>query len=105
MTFEQQKQRLVLQLQQEQNHALELEKLRQESRRREVELAHVEKKNQLELERYKLELLSEGKLQPESLKVKEDMVTVSQNLSFDVALMRFAPKFNERDPDIFFCIV
>jgi len=45
LTFEQQKQLL----QQEQNNAFELEKLRQDARLREAEMAHVERKSQLEL--------------------------------------------------------
>lgn len=105
LAFEQQKQLLLLQLQHEQNNALELKMLRQHARLREAELAHVERKSQLELERYKLELISEGKLQPEPLKVKGPVVSVSQTLSFDVALnLQLIPKFNEKDPDIFFVL-
>ena len=69
-TFEQQKELILLQRQQEtdqrqQEHqnTLALEKLRQDAHLREAELAHVQARQQLELERYKLELISEGKLQ------------------------------------------
>ena len=62
-TFEQKKQLLLLQ--QEQNNAFELEKLRQDARLCEAEMAHVERKSPLDLERFELDLRSEGKLQPE----------------------------------------
>ena len=50
MTFEQQKQLLLLQLQHEQKNVLEVEKIRQEARLREVELAHVQANKQMELQ-------------------------------------------------------
>lgn len=105
LTFEQQKQLLLLQLQQEQKNALELEKLRQDVRFREAELAHVQAKHQLELERYELELMSEGKLQAEPLKAEEAVLLVPPTPSFDVALnLQLVPNFNKRDSDIFFVL-
>uniref|UniRef100_A0A8D0A5Q3 SCAN box domain-containing protein n=1 Tax=Sander lucioperca TaxID=283035 RepID=A0A8D0A5Q3_SANLU len=58
LSFEEQKQLLLLQLQ----NAKELEKVRQDVRLREAELAHDQARQQVELERYRLDLISKGKL-------------------------------------------
>jgi len=58
---------------------------------------HTQVRQQLELERYKLELMSEVKLQTDSHK--------GELLSFVVSVsLKLVPKFNERDPDIFFIL-
>lgn len=78
LSFEQQKELLLLQLQHEQQQ----EKMRQNARLREAEMAHAQAKQQFELERYKLELVSQGKLQtPEA---QESAVFVPLAPSFDV---------------------
>lgn len=102
LSFEQQKELLLLQLQQEQRHVLELEKLKHDARLREAEMAHAQARQQLELERYKLDLMSQGKLQtPEA----QESVFVPPAPAFDVAVsLRLVPKFNEKDPDIFFVL-
>lgn len=66
LTFEQQKQLTLLQLQQEQKNALEFE----------VELDSVQARQQLELERHKLELMSERKLPAKPQKVGELVLLV-----------------------------
>ncbi|XP_030271930.1 uncharacterized protein LOC115581177 isoform X1 [Sparus aurata] len=105
LTFEQQKQLLLLQLQHEQKNVLEVEKLRQEARLREVELAHVQANKQMELQRYKFELMSAGKLQPESSTAGVAVSHVLPTHSFDVTVnLRLVPKFNDQDPDIFFVL-
>ncbi|CAN9508185.1 unnamed protein product [Ophioblennius macclurei] len=104
LTFEQQKELLLLQLQHEQKNVLEVEKLRREARMRETELARVQQTQKLELERYKLGLISEGKLQAEP-KTEGSISRVPHTQSFDVAVnLRLVPKFNEQDPDIFFVL-
>ena len=93
LTFEQQKELLLLQLQQEQRNVFEVERLR-----------HELVTQKLQLERYSLDLISEDKLQAEP-KVEESTARIPPTLSFDVAVsLRLNPKFNEWDPDIFFVL-
>jgi len=93
LTFEQQRQLM----QEEHKNLMELERARKDARLQEAEIAHSQVRQQLELERYKLELMSEGKLQTDSHK--------GELLSFDVSVsFRLVPKFNERDSDIFFIL-
>lgn len=104
LTFQQQKELLLLQLQQEKKNVLEVEKLRQEARLQESELAHAQATQKLQLERYKLDLISEGKCHAEP-KFEEAISPMPPTPSFDVAVnLRLIPKFNERDPDIFFVL-
>ena len=80
-------------------------KNRQEARLREVELAHVQAIKQMELQRYKFELMSAGKLQPESSTAGVAVSHVPPTHSFDVTVnLRLVPKFNEQDPDNFFVL-
>ena len=100
-TLEQQKELI----QQEHQNTLDLQKLKQDAHLREAELAHVQARQQLELERYKLELMSQGKLQTKPQMFGESELFVPPILSFDVAVnLRLVPKFNEKDPDIFFVL-
>lgn len=60
--------------------------------------------DKLELEKHKLELMSQGKLQPPD--VEESAVLVPPTPSFDIVVnLRLVPKFNEKDPDIFFVLL
>ena len=58
LTFEQHKELVLLQLQQEQRNILEVENLRHASCLWETELAHAEATQKLQLERYRLDLIN-----------------------------------------------
>ena len=104
LALEQQKKLLPLQLQQEQWNVLEAEKLRHEASLQETELAHVQATQKIQLEVYRLDLISEGKLQAEP-KREGSMLLLSPTPAFDVIVnLLLVPKFNEMDPDIFFVL-
>lgn len=85
----------MLQLQHEQQNVLEVKKFRQNARLREAEIAHAQVKQHLDLEHFKLELMSDGKLQPETQKVESALLDCPTP-SFDIAVnLRLVPKFNE----------
>lgn len=102
-SFEQQKEMLVMQL--------ELEKLRQQDRDKDRRLEcekflelekirHSTERMKLELEHSKLQLIMEGKLScPESDPGSSALGGVDI-----ISDLRLVPKFNERDPDIFFIL-
>lgn len=59
----------------------------------------------MDLERYKLDLMSEGTFLPGSQKAEEPVVSIHPTPSFNIAdSLRLVPKFNEKDPDIFFLL-
>ncbi|XP_056905675.1 uncharacterized protein LOC130534961 [Takifugu flavidus] len=103
LTFEQQKELLVLQHQQAvekearaKEYAFELEKLKWKVQLREAEL----KQEQQSLERYRLDLIKDGKLSGPS----EGSLS-AQSTYFDVASnLRLVPKFSEEDLDTFFLL-
>ena len=113
LTFEQQKELLTLQHKlelkreeraqeralalQAQAHAVEVEKLRCTANLRETEL--VQQREQQQFERYKLQLLNEGKM------VTSGDHGPGGSSNFDVSTcLRLVPKFSERDPDTFFLL-
>ena len=129
-SFEQQKERLLLQYERDKDRedrerdrekdreerdkdrerervkdTIELEKLRQESRMREAELAHVQAREQLALDRYRLDLIRDGKLSAEPVTGDRSGVTGSDSPAFDVSVnLRLLPKFSEKDPETFFLL-
>lgn len=89
LSFEQQKELLMLQFSHEkakQQQQMELEVMKQK-------LEHAK----LEIEQCKLDLIREGKLRSRELSDGSSGFDVTSNL-------RLLPKFNEKDPDIFFCM-
>ena len=117
LTFEQQKELLTMQFNQERLQLelrLEQEKLRLEQERLELrgQQQEVEKRLEVakvlevekikcEVEHARLRLIGEGKLSP-----VEDGSDRSASGSDDIiSFLRLVPKFNERDPDIFFCSI
>ena len=94
-TFEQQKELLMLQSEQERlklEQELQMERLRVEQSR-------------LEIERSKLELIKEGKLTAVEAGVSGSMAAASgsRHQEFDIFRnLSLVPKFNERDPETFF---
>ncbi|XP_033942524.1 uncharacterized protein cep104 isoform X1 [Pseudochaenichthys georgianus] len=96
LSFKEQKELLMLHLERD----VEIEKLRQNARLQEAEIAQVQVRQKLDLERYRLELMSEGKLPAETRRAAE-----TANQAFDIAVnLRIVPRFNEKDPDIFFVL-
>lgn len=118
LTFEQQKELLTLQhnLEMErgekaqeraqvlraQAHAVELEKLKCTTKIREAEL--FQQREQQQVERYKLDLLKEGKMVNPALG-KMGVHGAGGSLYFDVSIcLRLVPKFSEWDPNTFFLL-
>lgn len=85
-----------------QAHAAEIEKLRCSANlRREAELR--QQREQQEFERYKLELLKDGKIGPSFSNVGDH--GAGGYPYFDVSTcLRLVPKFSEKDPDTFFLL-
>ena len=78
--------------------------MRHEASLQETELAHVQATQKIQLEVYRLDLISEGKLQAEP-KREGSMLLLSPTPAFDVIVnLLLVPKFNEMDPDIFFVL-
>lgn len=68
-------------------------------------MAHVQAKQQLELERYKLDLVSEGKLKSKQYQGEKSTLGDLGSLPFDIsANLRLIPRFNEDVPHIFFVL-
>lgn len=96
LTFEQQRELLAMQFEQER---LQLE-MRGQQQRVEVERILEVEKMKSEVEHARLRLMGEGKFSP-----GEDGGDRSASGSGDViSYLRLVPKFNERDPDIFFTL-
>ena len=91
LTFEQQKELLLLQLEHERlknDRQLEMEVLRQKT-----------EMHKLEVQQYRLELIREGKL------ASEGLVQRKGEYEFDVGTnLRLVPHFTEADPDLFFSL-
>ncbi|KAK5879880.1 hypothetical protein CesoFtcFv8_022958 [Champsocephalus esox] len=101
LSFKEQKELLMLHLERD----VEIEKLRQNARLQEAEMAQVQDRQKLDLERYRLELMSEGKLPPETRRAAETVGQVPVNQAFDIAVsLRIVLRFNEKDPDILFVL-
>ena len=107
LTFEQQKELLVLRMQLEREKEVAVEKMRQgiemekvvslEKMRTEIRTA------ELELQRQRLTLISEGKVAADVLLADNPPVSGGTLAKSDVlGDLRLVPKFNERDPDVFF---
>ncbi len=91
LTFEQQKQLLVIQTDMK-------EKLLEAQNR--VEMAKVQLQQQLDLERYRLDLIRDGKM-PFTGGVERDLVSCK----FDVVTnMKLIPRFDEKDVERFFLL-
>lgn len=72
-------------------HELELEKLKQHQ---------LETEREADLQREKLKLIAEGKMRGDG-ESSRSSVGIERNLSH---MIRFLPKFNDREPDIFFSL-
>lgn len=100
LTFEQRKELMVLQFEQEQvklkveiEKEIQLERVRQET-----------EKMKLELQQYKLNLIRDGKLVNEATLGEQSFSTSSSGPADVGACLRLLPHFNERDPDTFFIL-
>lgn len=102
LTFEQQKELLVLQHQQAvekeeraKEYAFELEKLKLKVQFHEAEL----KQEQQSLECYRLDLIKNGTLSGPS----EGSLSAESTYFYIASNLRLGPNFSEKDPDTFFC--
>ena len=91
LTIEQRKELLLQHEQERMQKRLGLERLRQDTKRM-----------KLELERSRLQLIQEGKVTPAGLGVNSGVSGLSGGEG--AANLQLLPKFNERDPDIFFTL-
>ena len=95
LSFEQQKELMLIQLEMDRNrhqNEIEVEKMRQKTEQAKINL-----------QREKLELVREGKIDQKLLEGDGD--SVSGNNTFDlVGSLRLMPKFNEKDPETFFSL-
>lgn len=91
LTFEQQKELLLLQMERD-KMSLDRERLR-----------HYLEKEKLELEQYRLDLIKAGKLAGNAVLNEPEPSTSPKTFDL-VANLRLVPKFDERDPDTFFCL-
>lgn len=93
LTFEQQKELLLLQIDRGKLD-MERERLRQSL-----------EKEKLELEQYRLDLIKTGKLGGTAVLDEPAASSTQSSKMFDlVRNLRIVPKFDERDPDTFFCL-
>lgn len=92
LTFEQRKELLMLQLKEETERQVTLEKVRQQT--------EVKK---LELQEYKLKLIRDGRISSDVSGNEQSFSSEVAQCSVNVgASLRLVPKFNEKDPDTFF---
>ncbi len=97
LTFEQQKELMMMQMQHEkviQQKELEVEVIKQKT-----------EQEKLKIEQYKLDLVKEGKLSASDLTDQSASVSTFSAARFDIASnLKLLPKFNDEDPDPFFCM-
>lgn len=96
-TFEQQKELMMMQMQHErdiQQKELEVEVIKQKP-----------EQEKLKIEQYKLDLAKEGKMSASVLTDQFASVDTFSAARFDiVSNLKLLPKFNDEDPDPFFCM-
>lgn len=103
LTFEQQKELLVLRMQLEREKEVAVEKIRQGIEMEKVVSLEKIRTAELELQRQRLTLISEGKVAADVLLADNPPVSGGTLAKSDVlGDLRLVPKFNERDPDVFF---
>ncbi len=108
LTFEQQKEMLVLQLEHEKmKHELEIksEEMKHELEiKRQIEVERIRQESEkarLDLEKSRLSMIRDGKLTGEAQGGQAPQPLVHR---FNVNNLRLLPQFNERDPDTFFLL-
>lgn len=91
LSFEQQKELLLLRIKAEQEKEQAMERMRQDLER-----------EKLDVERQRLALIREGKLEGEALRAdRPAMVSMKQD---DLSDLRLVPRFNEENPETFFSL-